>query len=151
MCQTHEVSFVQFHSVFVALFRALCRLFCMSYYTCLSSQYGDSALMRAASWGRTEVVVELIKAGANLNLQNKVQRLSILCMCTTHIQHMMYMNRIALCRLPNMNRIALIFCGSLILQILRILRYYFSENFDALKLVNARRMDGSSAVLQECG
>ena len=46
--------------------------------------------------GKTEVVVELIKAGASLNLQNKVQRLSILCMCTTYIQHMMYMNKTTL-------------------------------------------------------
>ena len=53
---------------------------CVSYYTCLSSQDGDSALMKAAEWGYTEVVVKLIKAGANVNLQNKVQRLSILCM-----------------------------------------------------------------------
>ena len=53
---------------------------CVSYYTCLSSQDGDSALMRAAWGGRTEVVMKLIEAGANLNLQDKVQRLSILCM-----------------------------------------------------------------------
>ena len=53
---------------------------CVSYYTCLSSQYGDSALMWAARRGKTEVVMKLIEAGANLNLQNKVQRLSILCM-----------------------------------------------------------------------
>ena len=53
---------------------------CVSYYTCLSSQDGNSALMRAAKWGKTEVVMKLIKAGAYLNLQNKVQRLSILCM-----------------------------------------------------------------------
>ena len=33
------------------------------------TQYGDSALMLT---GWTEVVVELVKAGANLNLQNKV-------------------------------------------------------------------------------
>ena len=69
---------------------------CVSYYTCVSSQYGDSALMNAAVEGYTEVVVELIKAGANLNLQNKVQRLSILCMFTTYIQHMMYMNKTTL-------------------------------------------------------
>ena len=69
---------------------------CVSYYTCLSSQDGDSALMTAAWWGNTEVVVELIKAGANLNLQNEVQRLSILCMFTTYIQHMMYMNKTTL-------------------------------------------------------
>ena len=51
----------------------------MSYYTCLSSQDGYSALIDAAIWGETEVVVKLVKAGANLNLQNKVQRLSIMC------------------------------------------------------------------------
>ena len=46
--------------------------------------------------GNTEVVVELIKAGVNLNLQDKVQRLSILCMFTTYIQHMMYTNKTTL-------------------------------------------------------
>ena len=46
---------------------------CVPCYTCLSSQDGDSALMIAASKGDTEVVVELVKAGANLNLQNEVQ------------------------------------------------------------------------------
>ena len=40
--------------------------------------------MKAAENGRTEVVVELIKAGANLNLQNKVQRLTMLCVFTTY-------------------------------------------------------------------
>ena len=69
---------------------------CGSYYTCLSSQDGDSALMWAARMGKTEVVVELIKAVANVNLQNEVQRLSILCMFTTYIQHMMYMNKTTL-------------------------------------------------------
>ena len=36
------------------------------------TQYGDSALIVAASNGHTEVVVELVKAKANLDLQNKV-------------------------------------------------------------------------------
>ena len=36
------------------------------------TQDGDSALILAASLGLTDVVVELVKAGANLNLQNKV-------------------------------------------------------------------------------
>ena len=36
------------------------------------TQDGESALMRAAYRGQTEVVVELVKAGADLNLQNKV-------------------------------------------------------------------------------
>ena len=47
-------------------------------YACLSSQTGNSALMNASIWGNTEVVVELVKAGVKLNLQNKVQCLSIL-------------------------------------------------------------------------
>ena len=51
---------------------------CVSYYTCLSSQHGDSALMRAAWRGKTRVMLELIKAGVNMNLQNKVQRLLVL-------------------------------------------------------------------------
>ena len=34
------------------------------------TQYGESALMRAA--GHTEAVVELVKAGANKDLQDKV-------------------------------------------------------------------------------
>ena len=36
------------------------------------SQDGWSSLMIAAYWGKTEVVVELVKAGAKLNLQNTV-------------------------------------------------------------------------------
>ena len=36
------------------------------------TQVGYSALMLAAEWGRTGAVVELIKAGANLDLQNEV-------------------------------------------------------------------------------
>ena len=55
---------------------------CQAFLTCLSSQDGNSPLIEAAWAGNTEVVVELIKAGVNLNLQNEVQRLSILC--TSH-------------------------------------------------------------------
>ena len=36
------------------------------------TQDGDSALIEAAFYGRTEVVVELVKSKANLDLQNKV-------------------------------------------------------------------------------
>ena len=36
------------------------------------TQDGDSALMTEACYGRTETVKELIKAKANLELQNKV-------------------------------------------------------------------------------
>ena len=37
------------------------------------TQNGDSALMMAVRWGRTEVVSLLIVAGANIDLQNKVK------------------------------------------------------------------------------
>ena len=50
---------------------------CVSYYTCLSSQDGYSALMEAARERETEVVMKVMKAGPNLNLQNEVQWLSI--------------------------------------------------------------------------
>ena len=36
------------------------------------TQFGDSALTLAASGGHTDVVVELVKGGASLDLQNKV-------------------------------------------------------------------------------
>ena len=36
------------------------------------TQDGDSALMMAAKHGHTDIVVELVKAGAKLDLQNKV-------------------------------------------------------------------------------
>ena len=44
-----------------------------SRYTCLSSrQDGRFALWWAAYKGRTEVIQQLVKAGANLDLQDKV-------------------------------------------------------------------------------
>ena len=36
------------------------------------TQNGESALMKAAYFGETEVVVELVKSGANLDLQDNV-------------------------------------------------------------------------------
>ena len=59
---------------------------CVSYYTCLSSQRGDSALIKAAWRGYTEIVVELVKAEANLNLQDKVQY----CIRLLHTAHKPY-------------------------------------------------------------
>ena len=46
----------------------------VSYYTCLLIiiQEGASALMLAAGLGKTEVVVELVKAGADMEMQNEV-------------------------------------------------------------------------------
>ena len=44
---------------------------------CIITQVGISALMLAAMKGETEVVVELVKAGANVDLLSKV-RMSII-------------------------------------------------------------------------
>ena len=41
-------------------------------FLCHTTQYGDSALMRAAWHGYAEVLVELVKAGANKDLQDNV-------------------------------------------------------------------------------
>ena len=38
----------------------------------VTTQYGDTALTQAAVLGRTDVMVELVRGGANLDLQNKV-------------------------------------------------------------------------------
>ena len=45
---------------------------CVILHMSVTTQSGESALMYAASGGKTEFVVELVKAGANLNLQNRV-------------------------------------------------------------------------------
>ena len=45
---------------------------CVILHMSVITQDGWSALMYAASWGSTEGVVELVKAGANLNLQTTV-------------------------------------------------------------------------------
>ena len=49
----------------------------VSLHVSVITQDGKSALMMAAREGRTEVVSLLIEAGANINLQNKVN----LCEC----------------------------------------------------------------------
>ena len=41
-------------------------------YLSVITQYGYSPLVLAAKKGRTEAVVELVKSGADLNLQTKV-------------------------------------------------------------------------------
>ena len=52
---------------------ALCPLRCMYIHvSVIFIQLGYSALMYAALFGKTKFVVELVKAGANLNLQNEV-------------------------------------------------------------------------------
>ena len=47
-------------------------MMCVILHMYVITQYGESALIRAAYRGRTEVVVELVKAGALLDLQNTV-------------------------------------------------------------------------------
>ena len=47
----------------------MCVILLMSVIT----QVGYSALMWAAGLGRTEIVVELVKAGANVDMQNEVR------------------------------------------------------------------------------
>ena len=42
----------------------------------LSPQAGNSALMLAAWWGHRDTVMELVKAGAKLDLQNKVYKMN---------------------------------------------------------------------------
>ena len=48
----------------------------LHYSLCIITQNGDSALALAASRGHTDVVVELVKAGANLDLQNTVWKMA---------------------------------------------------------------------------
>ena len=50
--------------------------------TSVITQYGETALMRASSKGHTEVVVELVKAKANLDLQNNVSTCYYDCTCS---------------------------------------------------------------------
>ena len=45
---------------------------CVILHVSVITQDGDSALILAAMNGHTEVVVELVKANANLDLQNEV-------------------------------------------------------------------------------
>ena len=54
-------------------------ILCMSVIT----QDGDSALMRAAYYGYTDIAAELVKAKANLDLQNNVRT-------TSHDVHVHY-------------------------------------------------------------
>ena len=55
---------------------------CVLLHKSLITQEGHSALMRAAMKGKTEIVVELVKAGANVDMQNKVCQYHIFCKCT---------------------------------------------------------------------
>ena len=53
-------------------------------YHLLITQYGNSALMEAVRRGHTETIKELVKAKANLDLQNNVRiQLVMMSMYTT--------------------------------------------------------------------
>ena len=56
---------------------------CVSLHMSIITQNGWSALMLAASEGETEVVVQLVKAGANVDMQNNVCQYIILHMFRT--------------------------------------------------------------------
>ena len=49
-----------------------CKVIGVSLHMSVNTQNGDSVLMLAAQEGRTEVVSQLLEAGANTDLQNKV-------------------------------------------------------------------------------
>ena len=49
--------------------------------TSVITQNVQTALMEAARWGYTEVVVELVKAKDNLDLQNNVCHYSVYTCC----------------------------------------------------------------------
>ena len=53
-------------------------------YIHMFTQDGQSALMRAALWGKTEVIVELLKAKATVDLQDNV------CICTCDNRNTVY-------------------------------------------------------------
>ena len=57
--------------VYIQLF---CEVISVSLHMSVITQDGDSVLMMAARKGMTEVVLPLLKAGANADLQNKVVR-----------------------------------------------------------------------------
>ena len=54
------------------LYKPFCEVISVSLHMSVITQDGESALMMAARRGRTEVVSLLLKAGANVHVQNKV-------------------------------------------------------------------------------
>ena len=62
-----------------------CEVMSVSLHMSVNTQNGDSALMMAVSWGRTEVVSLLLEAGANTDLQNNVHKMDSYCVTITCI------------------------------------------------------------------
>ena len=84
------MTFVQFHSSSTDSYRLCCRL--SNYYMLVLPQDGDSLLHRAA-WGNCSCIIgELVKAGLDVNIVNKVS--SILCDDCTKTR---YLNSIEAC------------------------------------------------------
>ena len=54
------------------------------------TQSGHSALIWAARWGNTEIVVELVEAKANLDLQNEVRIFQTTCTLYMHCTCILY-------------------------------------------------------------
>ena len=52
---------------------------CVILHMSVITQDGNSALMEATKECNTEVVVELVKAGANIDMQNKVCKYKLRC------------------------------------------------------------------------
>ena len=57
---------------------------CVILHMSVITQYGASALMLAAGWGKTEAVVELVKAGANVDMQDEVCQYYLYMMCVSY-------------------------------------------------------------------
>ena len=71
---TEIVHFRAFHFLQckLCIYTLFCEVISVSLHMSVITQDGNSALMEAASWGMTEVVSLLLKAGANIHLHDKV-------------------------------------------------------------------------------
>ena len=58
---------------------------CVILHMSVITQWGDTALMVAASEGKNEVVVELVKAGANVDMQNRVCQYNTCIIIHVHV------------------------------------------------------------------
>ena len=85
-CIFHIITNENFTEIFMVTVYTSCAVFQAQNLTAFSyvpdvytlTQVGNSALMLAVSTGFMDVVMELIKSGANLNLQNNVYSYSYL-------------------------------------------------------------------------
>jgi hypothetical protein len=76
MCKCNQLDYTRWQCPHPS---ALCNrhmYMCIDNDSVLITQDGDSVLMEAAYYGKTGAAKELLKAGANLNLQNNVSQSS---------------------------------------------------------------------------